>query len=73
MGRIRRNIEDAVNTRLFQFVGICFWITAKSSTAVAAEFSAAVANEYQFYLLFEIRCIIDIIQGDATTAEEPDV
>ena len=67
MGRIRRDVEDTVDTFLFQRVGVILWIAAKAATTAAAaaiEFPAAVANEYQFNLLLETGRVVDVIQGD---------
>ena len=37
------------------------------------EFAAAVADEYQLYLLLETGRVVDIVQGDGSAAEETDV
>jgi len=71
----RRDIEDAVDTGLFQTVGINLWVTAKeaSATAIAIEFAAAKAHEDELYLLFESWSLVNIIHGERPAAEKADV
>ena len=73
MSRIRGDVEDAVDADLFQRFGVLLWIAAEAATtaaAVATQLAAAIANEYQLYLLSKTGCVVDIVQGDATAAEE---
>ncbi len=75
MGCFRGDIEDTVDTGLFQRVGVRLWVAAKhawSAVAVAAEFAAAKANENQLNLLLETRRFVDIIHGESSAAEETD-
>ena len=44
-----------------------------TATAIATQFAAAVADEYQLYLLFKTGRVVDIIHGDGAAAEETDV
>ena len=76
MSRIRRDVKDTVDARLFQRVGVRLRVSAKAAATaalVAAEFAAAVADEYQLYLLCKTGRIFDIVRGDGSAAEETDV
>ena len=71
MSRIRRDVKNIVDPRLFQRVGIRLWVSAKAATTaapVAAEFAAAEADEYQLCLLFKAGRVFDIFQGDGSAA-----
>ena len=75
MSRVRGDIKDTVETCLFQRVGVRFWIAAKAAATVAsaaAEFAAAVADEYQLYLLCKTGRVFDIVRRDGSAAEETD-
>ena len=72
VSRIRGDVKDTVDSGLFYRFSVCLWITAEAATT-AAEFTAAVADEYQLDLLFETGSVVDIVHGDGTAAEEPDV
>ena len=52
MGRILRDVEDTVDTGLFQRIGVRLRVASKIGTSTA-KFAAAETNEYQFNLLFE--------------------
>ena len=76
MGRIRRDIEYAVDTGIFYCLGILLRVTTKGasfSESVTAEFAAAITHENQLYFLPEPRRVVDIIQRDAPSAEKADV
>ena len=69
VGRIRGDVEDTVDTGLFQRVGVLLGVAAASASSTT-KFAAAVANEYQLNLLLETGRAVDIIQEDGSAAEE---
>ena len=73
MRRIRRNVESTVDAGLFQRVGVRFRVAAKGAASITAQFAAAVADEYQLYLLFKTGRIVDILHRDGAAAEKADV
>jgi len=75
VGRILGYVEGAVDTGLFQCLGVHLWVAAKGtpSASSAAEFTTAVANEYQLNLLLETGRVVDIFRGDGSAAEQANV
>ena len=76
MSRVRGDVEDTVDPSLFQRVGVRFRVSTKASTAatlVAPQFATAIADEYQLYFILKTWCLVDILKGDATAAEKPNV
>ena len=70
MGCIRGDVEDTVDTGLFQRLGIRLWITAKKAATTAIEFPAAKTDKHQLDFLHETGRIVDIIHGEGSAAEE---
>ncbi len=48
----------AVDTSVFQFLGIRLGIAALSWTPAAADFLAAITNKYEFDLFLEAFCFV---------------
>ena len=69
VSRQRRDVEMTVDPSLFERIGVRLGIATEAGSAVF-EFPAAVADEHEFDLLFETRCIVDVIRADAAAAED---
>ena len=75
VGGVRRLVENTVDAGFFEGGDVYFGITAETSAAntVGAEFTAAVADEYQFDFLFECSHVGDVCHCNAATTENANV
>jgi hypothetical protein len=76
VSRIRGDVEDTVDTGLFQRFSVRLGIATKrpaSAASAVLEFAATKANEDQLNLLLETGRVVDIIHGKSPAAEETNV
>ena len=76
MTGVGRHIEVTVDACRFQRFGIRLGVAAEAAaaaSAIAAKFTAAVADEHHLDLLLEGGHVGDVRRGDAAAAEDADV